>query len=157
MGTGMRSSVHETVRSLRDELYDLASDLVKRKSVTGDEDHAQRALADRLRSFGLEVDLWRIDPGMSSDPYSGEIRGGTLYGRGSCDMKGGIAAAAIAIRAAMKLGIEPRRPILLESVVGEETGGLGTLTAIARGYRADAAVITEPTSLELCPVDRKSS
>ena len=198
----MRSSVCETVRSLRDDLYDLASDLVKRKSVTGDEDHAQRALADRLRSFGLEVDLWRIDPGIrahpafcddgnrldrlnlvarwgenrstdpaalllnghidvvpegererwSSDPYSGEIRGGTLYGRGSCDMKGGLAAAAIAIRAAMKLGIEPRRPILLESVVGEETGGLGTLAAIARGYRADAAVITEPTSLELCPV-----
>jgi acetylornithine deacetylase len=67
-------------------------------------------------------------------------------------MKGGLAAAAIAIRAAMKLGIEPRRPILLASVVGEETGGLGTLAAIARGYRADAAVITEPTSLELCPV-----
>jgi len=194
--------VREAVHSLRDDLYDLASDLVKRKSVTGDEDEAQRALADRLRSFGLEVDLWRIDPGIRlhpaycddgnrldrlnlvarwvengsadpaalllnghidvvpegererwiSDPYSGEIRSGTLYGRGSCDMKGGLAAAAIAIRAAMKLGIEPRRPILLESVVGEETGGLGTLAAIARGYRADAAVITEPTSLELCPV-----
>ncbi len=198
----MRSSVQETVRSLKDELYDLASDLVKRKTVTGDEDDAQRALADRLRSFGLEVDLWRIDPEIrahpafcddgnrldrlnlvarwgaggsetpaalllnghidvvpegererwSSDPYSGEIRGGTLYGRGSCDMKGGLAAAVIAIRAAMKLGIEPHRPILLESVVGEETGGLGTLAAIARGYRADAAIITEPTSLELCPV-----
>ncbi len=67
-------------------------------------------------------------------------------------MKGGLAAAAIAIRAAMKLGIEPRRPVLLLSVVGEETGGLGTLAAIARGVRADAAVITEPTSLELCPV-----
>jgi acetylornithine deacetylase len=202
MGTVMRSSVRETVRSLRDELYDLASNLVKWKSVTGNEDDAQRALADRLRSVGLEVDLWKIDPAIrshpafcddgerldrlnlvarwgedgspgtaalllnghidvvpegererwSSDPYSGEIRGGTLYGRGSCDMKGGLAAAAIAIRAAMNLGIEPRRPILLESVVGEETGGLGTLAAIARGYRADAAVITEPTSLELCPV-----
>jgi len=202
MGSVVRSSVAEAVLSLRDDLYDLASDLVKRKTVTGDEDHAQRALAERLRSFGLEVDLWRIDPEIrshpafcddgnrldrlnlvarwgesgserpaalllnghidvvpegererwSSDPYSGEIRGGTLYGRGSCDMKGGLAAAAIAIRAAMKLGIEPRRPILLESVVGEETGGLGTLAAIARGYRADAAIITEPTSLELCPV-----
>jgi acetylornithine deacetylase len=202
MGSIVRSSVREAVLSLRDELYDLASDLVKRKTVTGDEDHAQQALASILRDWGLEVDLWRIDPEIhthpafcddgnrldrlnlvarwgegglerpaalllnghidvvpegererwSSDPYSGEIRGGTLYGRGSCDMKGGLAAAAIAIRAAMKLGIEPRRPILLTSVVGEETGGLGTLAAIARGYRADAAVITEPTSLELCPV-----
>jgi acetylornithine deacetylase len=196
----VRKSVRETVLSLREELYDLASDLVKRKSVTGDEDEAQSALAERLRDWGLEVDLWRIDPALrshsafcddgnkidrlnlvarwggrdepaalllnghidvvpegererwSSDPFSGEIRGGALHGRGSCDMKGGLAAAAIAIRAAMKLGLEPRRPILLESVVGEETGGLGTLAAIARGYRADAAVITEPTSLELCPV-----
>jgi acetylornithine deacetylase len=198
----VRSSVREAVLSLRDELYGLASELVKRKSVTGEEDDAQQALASTLRSCGLEVDLWRIDPDIrshaafcddgnrldrlnlvarwgegareepaalllnghidvvpegererwSSDPYSGEIRAGSLHGRGSCDMKGGLAAAAIAIRAAMKLGIEPRRPILLASVVGEETGGLGTLAAIARGYRADAAVITEPTSLELCPV-----
>jgi acetylornithine deacetylase len=194
--------VRETVLSLRDELKDIASNLVKRKSVTGDEDDAQRLLAERLRDWGLEIDLWRVDPGIrshpafcddgnkidrlnlvarwgegrgekpaalllnghidvvpegererwSSDPYSGEIRNGRLYGRGSCDMKGGLAAAAIALRAAMKLGLSPRRPILLESVVGEETGGLGTLAAIARGYRADAAIITEPTSLELCPV-----
>jgi acetylornithine deacetylase len=198
----VRSSVREAVLSLRDELYGLASELVKRKSVTGEEDDAQQELASTLRSCGLEVDLWRIDPDIrshaafcddgnrldrlnlvarwgegareepaalllnghidvvpegererwSSDPYSGEIRGGSLHGRGSCDMKGGLAAAAIAIRAAMKLGIEPRRPILLASVVGEETGGLGTLAAIARGYRADAVVITEPTSLDLCPV-----
>jgi acetylornithine deacetylase len=198
----VRSAVAESVHSLRRELFDLASDLVKRKSVTGDEDDAQIALAERLRGWGLEIDLFRIDPGIRShpafcddgehidrlnlvarwgeagsneaaalllnghidvvpegererwiaDPYSGDIRGGLLSGRGSCDMKGGLAAAAIAIRAAMKLGLEPRRPILLESVVGEETGGLGTLAAIARGYRADAAVITEPTSLELCPV-----
>jgi acetylornithine deacetylase len=67
-------------------------------------------------------------------------------------MKGGLAAAAIALKAAMGLGIEPRRNILFQSVVGEETGGLGTLAAIERGYRADAAVITEPTGLELCPV-----
>ena len=60
--------MREMVRSLRGELFDLASDLVKRKTVTGDEDDAQRALADRLRSFGLEVDLWRIDPGIRSHP-----------------------------------------------------------------------------------------
>ena len=67
-------------------------------------------------------------------------------------MKGGLAAAAIAIRAAHELGIEPKRPVLLQSVIGEETGGLGTLAAIIRGYRADAAVIAEPTGLAMCPV-----
>jgi acetylornithine deacetylase len=197
-----KAPVHEAVLSLRDELYDLASDLVQRKSVTGSEDQIQQALAARLSDWGLHVDLWRIDESIrshpafcddgqpvtrlnlvarfgnpdgdhpaslilnghvdvvpegerdrwSSDPYSGAIRDGRLHGRGSCDMKGGLAAAAIAMRAAMKLGIEPRRPILLECVVGEETGGLGTLAAIERGYRADAAVIAEPTSLEICPV-----
>jgi acetylornithine deacetylase len=194
------SSVRDAVLSVKDDFLDLASDLVRRKSVTGEEDDAQRALAERLSDWGLEVDLFRIDPSIRehpafcddgksvdrlnlvarwgpedvpaalllnghidvvpegererwrSDPYSGEIRGDALHGRGSCDMKGGLAAAAIAIRAAMKLGIEPRRAVLFESVVGEETGGLGTLAAIARGYRADAVVITEPTSLELCPV-----
>ena len=66
--------------------------------------------------------------------------------------KKALAAAAIALKAAKRLGVEPRRNILFQSVVGEETGGLGTLAAIERGYRADAAVITEPTGLELCPV-----
>ncbi len=60
--------MRETVDTLRDELFDLASDLVKRKSVTGDEDDAQRALAGRLRDWGLEVDLWTIDPGIRSHP-----------------------------------------------------------------------------------------
>ncbi|MFQ5792319.1 MAG: ArgE/DapE family deacylase, partial [Acidobacteriota bacterium] len=88
----------------------------------------------------------------NDDPFSGRIDDGVLFGRGACDMKGGLAAATMAVRAAQKLGVIPRRPILLQSVVGEETGGLGTLAAIERGYRADAAVIAEPTRLAVCPV-----
>jgi acetylornithine deacetylase len=88
----------------------------------------------------------------SFDPFEGAVDHGTLYGRGACDMKGGLAAASIAVRAAQTLGIEPKRPVFLQSVVGEETGGLGTLATILRGYRADAAVIAEPTSLAMCPV-----
>ena len=87
-----------------------------------------------------------------SDPFSGDVRQGNLFGRGACDMKGGLAAASVAVRAAQGLGIVPKRPILLQSVIGEETGGLGTLAAILRGYHAEAAVITEPTGLTLCPV-----
>jgi len=87
-----------------------------------------------------------------SDPFSGDVRQGNLFGRGACDMKGGLAAASVAVRAAQALGIVTKRPILLQSVIGEETGGLGTLAAILRGYRADAAVIAEPTGLTLCPV-----
>ena len=87
-----------------------------------------------------------------ADPFDARIHQDALHGRGSCDMKSGLAACCIAVRAAMKLGIEPKRSILVQSVIGEETGGLGTLAAIERGYRADAAVIAEPTSLEMCPV-----
>ncbi len=64
----MRSSVRETVLSLRSELFDLASDLVKQKSVTGDEEDAQRALAERLRDFGLDCELWTIDPSIRTHP-----------------------------------------------------------------------------------------
>ena len=93
-----------------------------------------------------ERDQW------DADPFDARIHQDMLHGRGSCDMKGGLAASCIAVRAAMKLGMDPTRSILIQSVVGEETGGLGTLAAIERGYRADAAVIAEPTSLEMCPV-----
>lgn len=86
------------------------------------------------------------------DPFCGDVCDGALRGRGACDMKGGLAAASLAVRTVQKLGLTPKRPVLLQSVIGEETGGVGTLAAIERGYRADAAVIAEPTRLDLCPV-----
>lgn len=86
------------------------------------------------------------------DPWAGEIAQGRIYGRGSCDMKAGLAAAATAVRALQSIGFRPKGDVLLESVIGEESGGIGTLTTIVHGYRADACVIMEPTELALCPV-----
>lgn len=85
-------------------------------------------------------------------PWSGSIRNGKLYGRGSCDMKCGLAAGIFALEALQTLGFSPARDVLIESVIGEESGGVGTLTAIVKGYRADAAIIMEPTELNICPV-----
>ncbi len=93
-------------------------------------------------------DLSRWD----DDPFAGIIHQEILFGRGSCDMKSGLAAMSFAVRAAQELGVTPKRPVLLQSVIGEETGGLGTLAALLRGYRAELAVLGEPTSLILCPV-----
>jgi acetylornithine deacetylase len=90
--------------------------------------------------------------GWDDDPFAGIIHHGILFGRGSCDMKSSLAAMSFAVRAAQELGITPKRHVLLQSVIGEETGGLGTLAAILRGYRADLAILGEPTSLTLCPV-----
>lgn len=82
-------------------------------------------------------------------PYAGQAAGGMIFGRGSCDMKGGLAAAITALRAVADAGVIVKNDILLESVIGEESGGVGTLATILRGYRPDATIIAEPTSLRL--------
>jgi acetylornithine deacetylase len=108
------------------------------------------------RSLILNGHVDVVPPGnprsWTDDPWSGVIRNGNLYGRGSCDMKGGLVAGITAIRILQKLGFQPRGDVLLECVIGEETGGVGTLATILRGHRADAAIILEPTRLQLCPV-----
>jgi acetylornithine deacetylase len=66
-------------------------------------------------------------------------------------MKGGLVAALFAARAIRDAGVRLKGRLILQSVVGEEDGGIGTLAAIQRGYRADAAVIMEPTGFTICP------
>jgi acetylornithine deacetylase len=85
----------------------------------------------------------------SHDPFAGQVESGRLYGRGSCDMKGNTAVALFVLNLLREVGWQPTGEIQLHSVIGEETGGVGTLTSIVRGYRADAAIILEPTDLEI--------
>jgi len=90
---------------------------------------------------------WTVCP-----PYEPVVRDGRLYGRGSADMKGGLAAAFWAVRVLHELGFAPRGDVLFESVVDEEyASGNGTLAARLKGYNADLAVVTEPTGMEVCP------
>lgn len=88
---------------------------------------------------------------VDGDPFSGRLDAGRVHGRGSCDMKGGLVCCLYAIRAIRDAGITLRGSVLLESVVGEEDGGLGTFAALRRGYRGDAAIIPEPTNLAIIP------
>lgn len=87
----------------------------------------------------------------TADPWGGEIRNGAMYGRGTCDMKGGVAAILGAVRAVVASGAAEALDgeLAVVSVPSEEDGGQGMLAAIRAGWTGDAAVITEPTSLDL--------
>jgi acetylornithine deacetylase len=81
----------------------------------------------------------------TNDPYGAEIEGDRLYGRGACDMKGGVAAMLLGVEAARTPGPLPG-PLVYQSVIEEECGGNGALAACLNGPRADAALIAEPTN-----------
>ncbi len=88
------------------------------------------------------------------DPWGGEIEGGDLYGLGACDMKAGVAAMILATRFLCEAGWPPAGDVMVQSVVDEEGGGNGTLACVVEGYRAGAAIVTEPTRLHVQPASR---
>jgi acetylornithine deacetylase len=89
------------------------------------------------------------------DPFGGKVEGNRLYGRGSNDMKGGVGTNLFMAEALRELGIELKGDLIIESVSDEEFGGVnGTLAGRLKGYNGDAAIITEPSFLRICPAQR---
>ncbi len=78
-------------------------------------------------------------------PYAATIRDGWLYGRGAGDMKAGVAAMVFAMDAIRAAGLEPAADVHIQTVTEEESTGNGALSTLLRGYRADAALIPEPS------------
>lgn len=100
------------------------------------------------RSLILNGHIDVVPPGpaelWATPPFTPSVRDGRLYGRGSADMKAGLVANITALEALASLGYAPAAPLILQSVIEEECTGNGALACLARGYRADAAIIPEP-------------
>ena len=107
----------------------------------------------RALLFNGHVDV--IPPGpresWSFDPWGGEVEDGKLYGRGASDMKSGLAAMTMALDAVLKTGVELNGDVILEYTVDEELTGHGTLACVQRGYRADAGICCETSSMAVQP------
>ena len=141
---------------------------------------AASLLAGVLAEWGFDVELQEVAPGrpnviarigrrggpvlmfnghldvvgtdsMAHPPFDPALREGRIYGRGSADMKAGIAAmCAAAARAASATKAE----LLVTAVIDEENESLGTRALVERGVRAHAAIVTEPTRLTIMPAHR---
>lgn len=85
----------------------------------------------------------------ASDPFVAEVRDGRLYGRGACDMKGGIAAIVLAVETLVELGVRLRGDLLVATSTDEESSGAGGVALVERGLRADAGLVAEATGFKV--------
>jgi acetylornithine deacetylase len=89
--------------------------------------------------------------GWSDNPWSASIKNGRVYGRGSCDMKSGVASHVLAVQYLKELGLTPKGDVMINIVIDEEVSGHGTLDTVMRGYKADAGISGETSDLFVQP------
>ncbi len=103
--------------------------------------------------FNSHLDVVVPGEGWTVDPFEGIVRDGKVYGRGTCDMKGGLAASVIAMEAILEEGINFSGTIEISGTVDEETGGYGGVAFLAeKGFfskpRVDHVIIPEPLNVD---------
>ena len=92
----------------------------------------------------------------TTDPFRAELREGNLYGRGACDMKGGIGCMVFAAEALAAVDIRLAGELVVCTVTEEESTGAGGMAAVAHGVRADAGIVLEPSGHQICIACRGS-
>jgi succinyl-diaminopimelate desuccinylase len=103
--------------------------------------------------FNSHIDVVETGDGWTKDPFAAELIDGKIYGRGACDMKGGLAASIIAAEALISSDIELKGAIEISGTADEESGGLGGVAYLAeKGYfskdRVDHVIIPEPLNVD---------
>ncbi|RST81543.1 acetylornithine deacetylase/succinyl-diaminopimelate desuccinylase family protein [Aquibium carbonis] len=99
--------------------------------------------------FNSHIDVVEAGEGWTMDPFGGVVKDGRVYGRGACDMKGGLAASIIAVEAFLEVNPDYPGAIEVSGTVDEESGGFGGVAYLAKlGYfskpRVDHVIIPEP-------------
>lgn len=167
-----------TINLSPDEIVQFTQTIIRQNSVTGEEGSLGRFLAHTLESFGLEVELQQVAPerynvlavlpgenselsllfhshmdtvpfGEMLNPLSAEITDDHIWGRGSVDQKGGLAASVMALAAIARSGIRLKNSLGLALVVDEESEHRGSMALVEHGIQAQQAIVTEPSGLRL--------
>ena len=99
------------------------------------------------RTLMLNAHLDTVGAGGMRDPFRPVVDSGRIYGRGAYDMKGSLAAIMVAAREALRLDL--KGDLIVSAVADEEVASLGT-SAVLERFKADAAIVAEPTELRLC-------
>ncbi|MDQ0220674.1 acetylornithine deacetylase [Peribacillus cavernae] len=97
----------------------------------------------------MDVAEVNADENWGISPFQAEIKGDVIIGRGTADMKGGLAASLFAIQLLREAGLDLPGDVIFESVIGEEVGEAGTLQCCERGYTADFALIADTSNLHI--------
>ena len=176
----MKKNILEKLKNYENEMLSLLSDIVKIPSVSGDEADLAKYINDYCAKLGFQskidrhgnviamvkgknsgkrlafnshMDTVPVGEGWTHDPFSGEIIGDRMYGRGSTDCKAAIAAQIIATKALVESGADFNGEIALCYVVEEEVQDVsrkGTVKMLKDGFTADMAINGEDTDLNVC-------
>jgi acetylornithine deacetylase/succinyl-diaminopimelate desuccinylase family protein len=160
------------------KVIEFAQAIIRLPSVTGEEGALGHYLGHALEAFGLQVELEEVAPnrhnvlatldgeqpelallfhshmdtvpyGAMPDPVSGEVKGDHIWGRGSVDQKGGLAASVMALATIAQSGAQLHSSLGLALVIDEESEHRGSMTLVEQGLQARQAVVTEPSNLRL--------